>query len=169
ASSRYLKRRAVNSCPSDDHRYSSSPAAIAAESSQHHLNLLVFASSVATTTVLGFVRVLINMHIVAFLEMANRVEASTNIWRRRAHSRHLISLYRSTGARPSWGNDSERDDELNNVVPARETTSISSPHQMILMTTILMETQKQLIMEILPTLSVLGELSILLYLVVLVT
>ncbi|KAH0883255.1 hypothetical protein HID58_059351 [Brassica napus] len=30
-------------------------------------------------------------------------------------------------------------------------------HQMILMTTILMETQKQLIMEILPTLSVLGE------------
>ncbi|KAF3559808.1 hypothetical protein F2Q69_00011452 [Brassica cretica] len=35
----------------DDHRYSSSPAAIAAESSQHHLNLLVPASSVATTTV----------------------------------------------------------------------------------------------------------------------
>uniref|UniRef100_A0A0D3DJZ1 Uncharacterized protein n=2 Tax=Brassica TaxID=3705 RepID=A0A0D3DJZ1_BRAOL len=53
------------------------------------------------------------MHIVAFLEMANRVEASTDIWRRRAHSRHLISLYRSTGARPSWGDDSERDDESN--------------------------------------------------------
>ncbi|CAN6845065.1 unnamed protein product, partial [Brassica oleracea var. botrytis] len=92
----------------------------------------------------------------------------TNIWRRRAHSRHLISLYRSTGARPSWGDDSERDDELNSntfdwsekrsslqlkraqdreiiipkrlcccgtklsrcfiyVVPARQTTSISSP------------------------------------------
>ncbi|CAN6815631.1 unnamed protein product [Brassica oleracea] len=53
------------------------------------------------------------MHIVAFLEMANRAEASTDIWRRRAHSRHLISLYRSTGARPSWGDDSERDDESN--------------------------------------------------------
>ncbi|KAF2543070.1 hypothetical protein F2Q70_00036746 [Brassica cretica] len=36
--------------PSDDHRYSSSPAAIAAESSQHHLNHLSSASSVATTT-----------------------------------------------------------------------------------------------------------------------
>ncbi|WZZ33538.1 hypothetical protein YC2023_016939 [Brassica napus] len=81
--------------------------------------------------------------------MANRVEASTNIWRRRAHSRHLISLYRSTGARPSWGDDSERDDELNSntfdwsekrsslqlkrvqdreiIIPKRETTSISSP------------------------------------------
>ena len=58
-------------------------------------------------------RVLINMHIVAFLEMANKVEASTNIWRRRAHSRHLISRYRSTGARPPWGDDSERDDESN--------------------------------------------------------
>ncbi|KAL0714509.1 hypothetical protein Bca4012_021488 [Brassica carinata] len=40
-------------------------------------------------------------HAVA--EMVNRVEASMYIWRRRAHSRHLISLYRSTGARPSWG------------------------------------------------------------------
>ncbi|CAH8360497.1 unnamed protein product [Eruca vesicaria subsp. sativa] len=39
----------------------------------------------------------------AVVEMANRVEASMYIWRRRAHSRHLISLYRSTGARPSWG------------------------------------------------------------------
>ncbi|KAL0667028.1 hypothetical protein Bca4012_029732 [Brassica carinata] len=67
------------------------------------------------------------MHIVAFLEMANKVEASTNIWRRRAHSRHLISRYRSTGARPPWGDDSERDDESNDVVPARQTTSISSP------------------------------------------
>ncbi|KAG2265716.1 hypothetical protein Bca52824_072795 [Brassica carinata] len=47
-------------------------------------------------------------HVV--VEMENRVEASTYIWRRRAHSRHLISLYRSTGARPSWG-DSEKDDE----------------------------------------------------------
>ncbi|KAH0862384.1 hypothetical protein HID58_079595 [Brassica napus] len=37
--------------PSDDHHYSSSHAAIAAESSQPHLNLLVSASSVATTTV----------------------------------------------------------------------------------------------------------------------
>ena len=36
--------------PSDDHRYSSSPAAIAAETSQHHLNLLASASSVATAT-----------------------------------------------------------------------------------------------------------------------
>ncbi|KAG2332285.1 hypothetical protein Bca52824_003465 [Brassica carinata] len=36
--------------PSDDQCYSSSPAAIAAESSQHHLNLLASASSVATTT-----------------------------------------------------------------------------------------------------------------------
>ncbi|CAN7064782.1 unnamed protein product [Brassica oleracea var. botrytis] len=36
--------------PSDDHRYSSSPAAIAVESSQHHLNHLYSASSVATTT-----------------------------------------------------------------------------------------------------------------------
>ncbi|CAF1822602.1 unnamed protein product [Brassica oleracea var. botrytis] len=67
------------------------------------------------------------MHIVAFLEMANKVEASTNIWRRRAHSRHLISRYRSTGARPPWGDDSERDDESNDVVPARQTTSISPP------------------------------------------
>lgn len=48
-------------------------------------------------------------HVV--VEMENRVEASTYIWRRRAHSRHLISLYRSTGARPSWGGDSEKDDE----------------------------------------------------------
>ncbi|KAF8101987.1 hypothetical protein N665_0201s0279 [Sinapis alba] len=39
----------------------------------------------------------------AVVEMVNRVEASMYIWRRRAHSRHLISLYRSTGARPSWG------------------------------------------------------------------
>ncbi|CAF1910564.1 unnamed protein product [Brassica napus] len=43
--------------PSDDHRYSSSPAAIAAESSQHHLNLLVFASSVATTTVVTAINI----------------------------------------------------------------------------------------------------------------
>ncbi|KAL0700776.1 hypothetical protein Bca4012_056898 [Brassica carinata] len=50
-------------------------------------------------------------HIV--VEMANRVEASTYIWRRRAHSRHLISLYRSTGARSSWGDDSGKDDESN--------------------------------------------------------
>ncbi|KAJ4890461.1 Protein SHI RELATED SEQUENCE 7 [Raphanus sativus] len=35
---------------SDDHRYSSTPAAISAESSQHHLNLLASATSVATTT-----------------------------------------------------------------------------------------------------------------------
>ncbi|KAF3488702.1 hypothetical protein F2Q69_00052687 [Brassica cretica] len=41
--------------------------------------------------------------INSLLPMANRVEASTYIWRRGAHSRHLISLYRSTGARPSWG------------------------------------------------------------------
>ncbi|XP_013655911.2 rop guanine nucleotide exchange factor 6 [Brassica napus] len=39
----------------------------------------------------------------AVVEMANRVEASMYIWRRRAHSRHLISLYRSTGAKPTWG------------------------------------------------------------------
>ena len=97
--------------PSDDHHYSSSHAAIAAESSQHNLNLLVSDSSVTTTTVVTARN--INVHIVAFLEMANRLEASTNIWRRRAHSRHLISLYRSTGARPSWGDDNERDDESN--------------------------------------------------------
>lgn len=36
--------------PSDDHRYSSSPAAVAAETSQHHLSLLTSAPSVATTT-----------------------------------------------------------------------------------------------------------------------
>ncbi|CAN7023867.1 unnamed protein product [Brassica rapa subsp. trilocularis] len=125
ASSGYLKRRAMNSCPSDDHHYSSSHAAIAAESSQHNLNLLVSDSSVTTTTVVTARN--INVHIVAFLEMANRLEASTNIWRRRAHSRHLISLYRSTGARPSWGDDNERDDESNNVVPTRQTTRISSP------------------------------------------
>ncbi|KAG2281705.1 hypothetical protein Bca52824_052925 [Brassica carinata] len=145
--------------PSDDHRYSSSPAAIAAESSQHHLNLLVFASSVATTTVVTAInintasvdlssvytaaRAPINSFITAGLRvpkiiisralllsdnmMANRVEASTNIWRRRAHSRHLISLYRSTGARPSWGNDSERDDELNSyVVVAQSSVGVSS-------------------------------------------
>ncbi|KAL0694930.1 hypothetical protein Bca4012_062110 [Brassica carinata] len=35
---------------SDDHRYSSSPAAVAAETSQHHLSLLASAPSVATTT-----------------------------------------------------------------------------------------------------------------------
>lgn len=58
-----------------------------------------------------FVRVLINMHFFAVVEMANRVEASTCMWRRRAHSRHLTSLYRSTGARPSWEDDSGRDDE----------------------------------------------------------
>ncbi|KAL0890913.1 hypothetical protein Bca101_014896 [Brassica carinata] len=34
--------------------------------------------------------------------MASRVEASTYIWRRRAHSRHLISLYRSTDLMISW-------------------------------------------------------------------
>ncbi|KAH0912168.1 hypothetical protein HID58_035489, partial [Brassica napus] len=39
----------------------------------------------------------------AVVEMANRVEASMYIWRRRGHSRHLISLYRSTGAKPTWG------------------------------------------------------------------
>ncbi|KAL1218570.1 Rop guanine nucleotide exchange factor 6 [Cardamine amara subsp. amara] len=42
----------------------------------------------------------------AVVEMANRVEASMYLWRRRAHSRHLISLYRSTwttSTRPSWG------------------------------------------------------------------
>lgn len=39
----------------------------------------------------------------AVVEMANRVEASMYIWRRRTHSRPLISLYRSTSTRPSWG------------------------------------------------------------------
>ncbi|CAE6076367.1 unnamed protein product [Arabidopsis arenosa] len=38
---------------------------------------------------------------LAVVEMANRVEASMYVWRRRAHSRHLISLYRSTSTR--WG------------------------------------------------------------------
>ncbi|CAL9246249.1 unnamed protein product, partial [Arabidopsis halleri] len=38
---------------------------------------------------------------LALVEMANRVEASMYVWRRRAHSRHLISLYRSTSTR--WG------------------------------------------------------------------
>ncbi|KAL0753226.1 hypothetical protein Bca101_090894 [Brassica carinata] len=117
--------------------------------------------------------------------MANRVEASTDIWRRRAHSRHLISLYRSTGARPSWGDDSERDDESNGntfdwsekrsslqlkraqdrkiIIPKRNQMLFQQGkppvfhHQMILMTTILMETHKQLIMEILQMLSVLGD------------
>ncbi|KAF3559811.1 hypothetical protein F2Q69_00011451 [Brassica cretica] len=71
------------------------------------------------------------MHIVAFLEMANKVEASTNIWRRRAHSRHLISRYRSTGARPPWGDDSERDDESNgSVVVAQSSAGVSSVNQL---------------------------------------
>ncbi|KAJ4881180.1 hypothetical protein Rs2_38235 [Raphanus sativus] len=110
---------------SDEHRYSSTPAAISAESSQHHLNLLASATSVATTTavtarnnntpsvdlslVYSAAATPINSFITA--EMANRVEASTCMWRRRAHSRHLTSLYRSTGARPSWEDDSGRDDE----------------------------------------------------------
>ncbi|XP_010504427.1 PREDICTED: rop guanine nucleotide exchange factor 6-like [Camelina sativa] len=37
----------------------------------------------------------------AVVEMVNRVEASMYVWRRRAHSRHMISLYRSTSTR--WG------------------------------------------------------------------
>ncbi|KAJ4874964.1 PRONE domain protein [Raphanus sativus] len=40
---------------------------------------------------------------LAAVEMADRVEISTYIWRRIAHTRHLISLYRSTDARASWG------------------------------------------------------------------
>ncbi|CAH8385536.1 unnamed protein product [Eruca vesicaria subsp. sativa] len=36
--------------PSDDHRYSSSPAAVAAETSQYHLNLLASTAAAATTT-----------------------------------------------------------------------------------------------------------------------
>ncbi|KAH0905848.1 hypothetical protein HID58_037675 [Brassica napus] len=182
-----MRRLDLRVGPSDDHRYSSSHAAIAAESSQHNLNLLVSDSSVTTTTVVTARN--INVHIVAFLEMVNRVEASTNIWRRRAHSRHLISLYRSTGARPSWGDDNERDDESCLIGQRREAALLlwhkAQPvfhlldmfpeqalkrnqmlfqqgkppefhHQMILMTTILMETQKQLIMKILQTLSALG-------------
>ncbi|CAA7060383.1 unnamed protein product [Microthlaspi erraticum] len=57
----------------------------------------------------------------AVVEMANRVEASMYIWRRRAHSRHLIFLYRSTtGARPSWGMMVKEMMMNQNVVDKRE-------------------------------------------------
>lgn len=57
----------------------------------------------------------------AVVEMANRVEASMYIWRRRAHSRHLISLYRpTTGSRPSWGMIVKEMMMNQNVVDKRE-------------------------------------------------